>query len=547
MDCASMNGFLVHYDASGSTGKKLHLKGRKSVTFGSDSQCTVVLRTQGFKPKHAIMSIQDGKIFLQNLDEEGRMVRVNDQPLAGDPIEVSHRDKINFENCVVLVYETDPNAQQSEPPVNGNTEHTDEAFNGDEEADEEEGAEEGIDEEAEEGIEEGEGEELAEGEGEEEGMEEDGKEALDAADVVEEAEQPRKRRREEATDGDTDAEAEADSERSKSVDGVSVALKVPETAKDETKETLEGATEEDNSRLRHLTLDRVLAEGLVGEGATGNVEIVKDSTGALCFLLRFPNALKSERAKEVAAGLPELSAELEEARKTSRQRGLPPTKRVRQEPTRTHVATRVGSQRTSTSTRSASGANPASGARVLPPNKRLTATSTRQAAGRTATSTGLNARQRVIVGKKKAAAAALNAHKAEEAAISEADLEGDENYEEEGDVSSSTTKKGKGKSKKGSKKHHISAKGTLLWSAEKVLREEKKPMKASEIIAKGREKGYIETDSKGAANSLVGRFSTSIRQDPNSPFIRVASATYGLKEYAHLASYKNYVETSPDQ
>jgi len=39
------------------------------------------------------------------------MVRVNDQPLAGDPIEVSHRDKINFENCVVLVYETDPNAQ----------------------------------------------------------------------------------------------------------------------------------------------------------------------------------------------------------------------------------------------------------------------------------------------------------------------------------------------------------------------------------------------------------------------------------------------------
>jgi hypothetical protein len=58
---------------------------------------------------------------------------------------------------------------------------------------------------------------------------------------------------------------------------------------------------------------------------------------------------------------------------------------------------------------------------------------------------------------------------------------------------------------------------------------------------------YIETDSKGAANSLVGRFSTSIRQDPNSPFIRVASATYGLKEYAHLSSYKNYVETSPEQ
>jgi len=80
-------------------------------------------------------------------------------------------------------------------------------------------------------------------------MEEDGKEALDAADVVEEAEQPRKRRREEATDGDTDAEAEADSERSKSVDGVSVALKVPETAKDETKETLVSSLPISSSRF----------------------------------------------------------------------------------------------------------------------------------------------------------------------------------------------------------------------------------------------------------------------------------------------------------
>jgi hypothetical protein len=48
---------------------------------------------------------------LQNLDEEGRMVRVNDQALSGDALEIRHGDKINFENCVVLVYETDPNAQ----------------------------------------------------------------------------------------------------------------------------------------------------------------------------------------------------------------------------------------------------------------------------------------------------------------------------------------------------------------------------------------------------------------------------------------------------
>lgn len=29
-----MNGFLVHYDATGSTGRKLHLKGRRVVSFG---------------------------------------------------------------------------------------------------------------------------------------------------------------------------------------------------------------------------------------------------------------------------------------------------------------------------------------------------------------------------------------------------------------------------------------------------------------------------------------------------------------------------------
>ena len=52
------------------------------------------------------------QIYLQNLDEEGRMVLVNDKPLSGDPMEITHGDKINFENCVVLVYETDPNATQ---------------------------------------------------------------------------------------------------------------------------------------------------------------------------------------------------------------------------------------------------------------------------------------------------------------------------------------------------------------------------------------------------------------------------------------------------
>lgn len=121
------------------------------------------------------------------------------------------------------------------------------------------------------------------------------------------------------------------------------------------------------------------------------------------------------------------------------------------------------------------------------------------------------------MGKKKAAAAALNAHKAEEAAISEADLEGDENYEEEGDVSSSTTKKGKGKSKKGSKKHHISAKGTLLWSAEKVLREEKKPMKASEIIAKGREKGTTHAESSCRCQWGLASSSVSLAYPPIPP------------------------------
>lgn len=101
---------------------------------------------------------------------------------------------------------------------------------------------------------------------------------------------------------------------------------------------------------------------------------------------------------------------------------------------------------------------------------------------------GLNARQRVIVGKKKAAAAAMNAHRAEEAAIGEGDLEGDENYEDDDSKKKNKSLK-TSSSKKAAKKQHISAKGTLLWSAEKVLREEKKPMKASEIIAKGREKG----------------------------------------------------------
>ncbi|KAL6059685.1 Tubulin--tyrosine ligase [Balamuthia mandrillaris] len=82
----------------------------------------------------------------------------------------------------------------------------------------------------------------------------------------------------------------------------------------------------------------------------------------------------------------------------------------------------------------------------------------------------------------------------------------------------------------------VDRKGTLLWSAERVLREEGRPMKAPEIVEVGRRKGYIDTDSKRAANSLVGRFSTSIRQDPNSPFVRLSPATYGLKE--HMEFYR---------
>jgi hypothetical protein len=111
------------------------------------------------------------------------------------------------------------------------------------------------------------------------------------------------------------------------------------------------------------------------------------------------------------------------------------------------------------------------------------------------------------VGKKKAAAAALNAHRAEEAAISEADQEEDDNYEDEGNVGSKKKKHNnniKLKPKKsGGKKQHISAKGTLLWSAEKVLREEKKPMKASEIISKGREKGTHTLHQRSSFQSIM--------------------------------------------
>lgn len=63
-----------------------------------------------------------------------------------------------------------------------------------------------------------------------------------------------------------------------------------------------------------------MTEGLVGEGSSGSVEIVKDSTGALCFLLRFPNALKHEKARELLAGLPEMPPAIEEARKNARKR-----------------------------------------------------------------------------------------------------------------------------------------------------------------------------------------------------------------------------------
>jgi hypothetical protein len=46
------------------------------------------------------------------------MVLVNDKPLSGDAMEITHGDKINFENCVVLVYESDPNASQPvRPPL----------------------------------------------------------------------------------------------------------------------------------------------------------------------------------------------------------------------------------------------------------------------------------------------------------------------------------------------------------------------------------------------------------------------------------------------
>jgi len=81
---------------------------------------------------------------------------------------------------------------------------------------------------------------------------------------------------------------------------------------------------------------------------------------------------------------------------------------------------------------------------------------------------------------------------------------------------------------------------TLLWAAEKVLREERRPMKSPEIIKAGRDKGYIGTDSKRADNSLVGRFSTSITKDPKTPFVRVSPATYGLKEYVNLYKDMGY-------
>lgn len=186
---------------------------------------------------------------------------------------------------------------------------------------------------------------------------------------------------------------------------------------------------------------------------------------------------------------------------------VPVTKRVKQDPTRAGLATRP-STRSGTLSRPNAGTKKthrharereilirsSTGARVLPPNKRLTTASARpgQHVGRTTSNSvepGL--RQRVIVGKKKAAAAALSAHRAEEAATGELDLEEDENYDDDSDDKRKRSKKvAKATiSKKTTKKQHISAKGTLLWSAEKVLREEKKPMKASEIIAKGREKG----------------------------------------------------------
>ncbi|ELR14207.1 uncharacterized protein ACA1_138940 [Acanthamoeba castellanii str. Neff] len=556
------------------------------------------------------MNVQHGhKIYLQNLDEEGRMVLVNDKPLSGDPMEITHGDKINFENCVVLVYETDPNATQPDDgsPNNGHggTEPLEDSLTGSEvgagEEEDDEGAEEGLGEEegeSEEGEEEdAEGREEEEDdeedeEGEEESMEDveggkhdsGGMEGITAAaeEAAAAAQLSRKRKSDYLQSGDIDPEAEPDADGGSGdntataannlngqphtgPDGLSVALKLPPTTT--TTSTTEDATQpeegasvaEDNSRFRHLTLDRILSEGLVGEGSVGHVEIVKDSTNALCLLMRFPNALRSERGRQLAVGLPDLSGDLEEARNAARQRAaLPHAKRLKQEPARVGgTAMRPGASRISTATRPTAGTRTitAGASRVLPPNKRLTAAGSTSKSSQ-ATTTGrttansaaaaLNARQRVIVGKKKAAAAALNAHRAEEAAISEADQEEDDNYEDEGNVGSKKKKHNnniKLKPKKsGGKKQHISAKGTLLWSAEKVLREEKKPMKASEIISKGREK-----DSKGAANSLVGRFSTSIRQDPNSPFIRVASATYGLKEYAHLSSYKNYVETSPEQ
>ncbi len=50
------------------------------------------------------------QIWFQNLDEDGKMVRVNDIPLRDEPVLIKHGDKITFENCVVLSYEADPAA-----------------------------------------------------------------------------------------------------------------------------------------------------------------------------------------------------------------------------------------------------------------------------------------------------------------------------------------------------------------------------------------------------------------------------------------------------
>jgi predicted NUDIX family phosphoesterase len=91
----------------------------------------------------------------------------------------------------------------------------------------------------------------------------------------------------------------------------------------------------------------------------------------------------------------------------------------------------------------------------------------------------------------------------------------------------------------GNKRHSNASRGvsTFLGAAEEVLRTQKKPMTALEIVAAAVGGGYMQTKGATPAKTMNARLSIDILQKKNkSRFLRLDTGLYGLRDWPNIQS-----------